>query len=124
MIKFGLVGMGNTLLFFFVYYILRNFRIHRLFIYPSSFIICMLNAFWWNYKFVFKNSSNKNAGIFLRMICCYGATFLLGNASFYIMTKHTFIPEYIVIIINISITVPVNYFMNKFWTFRNSLKTN
>ena len=53
-IKFGMVGIVNTLLSEGIYCVLVFFDIHYLVAYLVGFILSVLNAYYWNNKCVFK----------------------------------------------------------------------
>ncbi|MFA0816580.1 MAG: GtrA family protein [Anaerofustis sp.] len=118
-IKFGIVGVSNTLISLAIYY---------LFVYISSdlyiwgntvgFVISVLNAYYWNNKYVFKKSSKGNIKPLLKTYICYGSTFLLGTLLLYVMVHYLSISAWIAPLINLVITIPINFFLNKIWAFK------
>jgi len=118
-IKFGIVGVSNTLISLAIYYIfvfiskdLYNVG------YTVGFVVSVLNAYFWNNKFVFKKSQEGNTKPLIKTFISYGSTFLLGMVLLNVMVKHFGISEYIAPIINLLITIPINFLLNKFWAFK------
>lgn len=124
-IKFGIVGVANTFVSLGVYYIF-------IFINASwysagnffGFVVSVANAFYWNNKFVFKRSvasSKKWESIFkplLKSYLAYGTTFLLSQVLLYWQIETLHISIVIAPLINLLITIPLNFLINKFWTFK------
>ena len=118
-IKFGIVGVSNTLISLAIYYIfifiskdLYNVG------YTVGFVVSVLNAYFWNNKFVFKKSGKGNTKPLIKTFMPYGSTFLLGMVLLNVMVKHLEISEFIAPIINLLITIPINFLLNRFWAFK------
>jgi putative flippase GtrA len=116
-IKFGLVGVSNTLISLAVYYIC----LHLLHFAPQicnlfGFIISVINAYIWNLRWVFKTSGSK--GRLLRFFCSYLFTYLLSVALLYVWINVLLVNESIAPLISLVVTVPTNYLLNRFWTFK------
>lgn len=121
-IKFGLVGVSNTAISLLVYYIF-------LWINPAwylagnvaGWIVSVANAFFWNNKYVFAGSSSgwkaalKKLG---KTYLSYGATFLLSTALLYLEVDILHWSAVISPILNLLVTIPLNFLLNKFWAFR------
>lgn len=122
-IKFGLVGVSNTLISLLVYYILVYFKCNYIVANTLGFIISVINAYYWNNKYVFKkNTGRKEEKTYKKIIkvyVSYGVTFLLSTLLLYLMVDCFKISEYIAPIINLCVTVPLNFIFNKFWAFKN-----
>ena len=120
-IKFGLVGVSNTLVSWACYYFF-------LWIDESLYLIggivgtvvSIANAFFWNDKYVFKSDNNdwqsklKRLG---RTYISYGGTSLLGMVLLWVEVNCFNISKVIAPPINLAITVPLNFLINKYWTF-------
>ena len=57
-LKFCVVGLSNTVISLAVYYIILYFGAHYVIASILSFIISVLNAYYWNYKYVFNTKSD------------------------------------------------------------------
>lgn len=79
-----------------------------------------LNAYYWNSKFVFKEeakeSGNKKESL-VKTYISYGFSFILSTLLLYLQVNILGISQAVAPIINIMITTPINFLMNKFWTF-------
>lgn len=122
-IKFGIVGVSNTLISLAIYYVLVLFNCNYIVANTLGFIISVLNAYYWNNKYVFKSNDKvvgKKGKIkqIIKVYASYGVTFLLSTVLLYIMVDCLGISEYVAPIINLCITVPLNFVMNKLWAFK------
>ena len=125
-IKFGLVGISNTLVSWLCYYIfiLVNSALYLIGGTVGG-IISIANAFFWNEHFVFKcekkdlKSKIKRLG---KTYVSYGVTSLLGLLILWVEVKFWEIDEKLAPIINLIITVPLNFIINKLWTFKDKEK--
>lgn len=117
-IKFGIVGASNTVISLVIYYVLIYFTVNYIVANTLGFIVSVLNAFYWNNKYVFKKTKSNNFNALIKSFVCYGSTFLLSTVLLIIMVKYLKISEIIAPIINLIITIPLNFMLNKFWTFK------
>ena len=58
-IKFGLVGISNTLVAYVTYSLCVYIGIHYLIANAIGFFISVLNAYYWSDRFVFKKGKEK-----------------------------------------------------------------
>lgn len=80
-VKFGLVGVSNTLISLAVYYavVLLLGVEHYILANTLGFVISVINAYIWNSKFVFQKKDRKHGKSFVKVFVSYGSTFLLGT---------------------------------------------
>ncbi len=121
-IKFGIVGLSNNVIYYLVYILLIRFSINYLIANSIAFLISVINAYYWNSKYVFNNkkeNQQKGFKVFGKMLISYGFTgFILNNILLVIWVSLLSVPKEIAPIINLIITVPINFILNKFWTYR------
>lgn len=121
-IKFGIVGVSNTLISLAIYYILVYFNCNYIVANTIGFIISVLNAYYWNNKYVFKSKEElgKRDKIkkLVKVYMSYGVTFVLSTVLLYVMVDLMHISEYLAPILNLCVTVPINFVMNKLWAFK------
>lgn len=87
-----------------------------------GFIISVLNAFFWNNKYVFKGSRSFKELLIslLKTYISYGVTGLVLTAGLlYVEVQLLHIPAFIAPFINLVITTPINFFLNKLWAFND-----
>lgn len=118
-LKFGIVGVSNTAISLVIYYIFIWFD-KELYIVGNAvgFIVSVLNAYYWNNKYVFKKGEKGDLSFLIRSYLIYGLTFLTSSGLLYLWINHFGINESIAPIINLLITIPLNFLLNKFWVFK------
>ena len=122
-IKFGLVGVSNTLVAWAFYYFFLWID-EDLYMVGSIVggIVSIANAFYWNDKYVFKNNNNDWKSKFKRLgktYISYGGTSLFGMILLWVEVNYFGISKVFAPPITLLITIPLNFCINKFWTFRN-----
>ena len=125
-IKFGIVGLGNTIISFSIYYIFIYID-PNLYLWGSfvGWIVSVANAFYWGNKVVFKvedDELNTKVKRFFKSYITYGFTFLLTQALLFLQVSIWDVSEIIAPIINLIITIPLNFIINKIWTFNVNKK--
>lgn len=121
-IQFGLVGVSNTAISLGVYYIFLWFNKEWYLIgNVVGWIVSVGNAFYWNNKYVFDGESTEQK-VFVRKLgrtyLSYGGTFLLSTGLLFVEVNYWRWSEVLSPIANMVITIPLNFLLNKFWTFR------
>ena len=117
-IKFGIVGLSNTIISLAVYYILVFLGVYYIIAHIFGFLLSVLNAYYWNHKYVFKKTATGNLKTFIKTFTSYGVTFLLSTFLLYFMVSHLKISDSIAPLLNLTVTIPLNFLMNKYWSFR------
>ena len=120
-IKFGLVGVSNTLVAWACYYFFLWLD-EDLYMIGGivGTVVSIANAFFWNDKYVFKSDNNDWRSKLKRLgktYVSYGGTSLLGILLLWIEVRFLGISKAIAPPINLLITIPLNFLMNKYWTF-------
>ena len=120
-IKFGLVGVSNTLVAWICYYFFLwlNDDFYMVGGIVGA-IVSIANAFFWNDKFVFKSNNNEWQSRLKRLgktYVSYGATSLLGLILLWAEVRFLGISKAVAPPVNLLITIPLNFLMNKYWTF-------
>lgn len=121
-IKFGIVGLSNTLISYIVYIVLVHFKVYYLMASLIGFLVSVINAFYWNDRYVFKVSGGEKRQwwkIFMKTFTSYAGTGLILNNLLLVIWIDIFsISEIIGPLINLFITIPLNFLLNKYWAFR------
>lgn len=123
-IKFCLVGVSNTLISLAIYYLFLAID-KELYIWGNTvgFIVSVLNAFYWGNRVVFQSKDNSWKQIAKRLLksyITYGSTFLLSTLLLYLEVQRWGVSEWLAPLLNLVITIPLNFIINKFWTFRSA----
>lgn len=129
-IKFGLVGVSNTLISYVLYVIslllLQRIpaleAINYIFAQIVAFVLSVLWSFYWNNRLVFKQEEGQHRtiiGTLLKTYVSYSFTGLFLNSILLILwVQFLGISEFVAPIINLLISVPLNFIINKFWAFK------
>lgn len=149
-IKFGMVGVVNTLTSYCIYSVLFYLGVNPLICNIPAFIISVLVSFLLNNRFVFKESEDKEKRkwylVLIKTYISYSFTglFLAEALTFFWLSilhieKYTGvlisplshfginltadkIAGYLVPILNLAISIPINFLLNKFWAYRQRNK--
>ena len=116
-IKFAIVGFVNLFVSLIIYYILVYFSVNYQSANIGGFITGSINGYIWNKIWVFKNSERDIASI-IKFYLTYLSTWLLSALLLYIWIEKMKISDKIAPVINIFITTPINYLLNKYWVFK------
>lgn len=121
--KFGLVGLSNTAVSMGCYYIF-------LFIDPNLYmigsivgtVVSIANAFYWNDQYVFQEGQKDWKSKLRRLgktYVSYGATSILSNVMLWIEVTFFAVNKSVAPIVNLIVTIPLNFIVNKLWTFKS-----
>lgn len=119
--KFGLVGFSSTVLSYGVYSLLVYLGIPYIVANFLGFIIGTFNSFFLNSKFVFASDRRNKKDVFyslFKSFICYGfVNIIISSILLFFLVEKFGVSTYIAPIITLLFTVPLNFFLNKFWTF-------
>ena len=121
-IKFGFVGLSNTIISLGVYEVCVHFlHLHYLAANAIGLVISVVNAYYWNNRCVFGDGTKKTFAehfrTYLKSLTAYGGTFVLDSLLLMLWVEVIGVPEAIAPILNLMITIPLNFLVNKYWTF-------
>lgn len=127
-VKFGIVGASNTAISYglnvLVLNILQPYHLSWDYIAGNvvAFILSVLWSFYWNNKYVFTQGDGETRSIWktlLKTYVSYGFTgIVLTNILSYIWIDLLGISKYIAPLINLIISIPLNFIINKLWAFK------
>ena len=129
-VKFGIVGLSNTVVSYVIYIVSLVF-IQKLDVLKNSdylvaqiiaFVLSVLWSFYWNNKYVFAEDESEKRNLFqalLKTYISYAFTGLFLNSILSLLwVELLHMSKLIAPIINLLVSVPINFFMNKFWAFK------
>jgi len=124
-IKFGIVGLSNTLISYVVYAVLINLRWHYLLASVGGFLVSIVNAYYWNNRYVFKMERGEERvwwRVFLKMFVSYAGTGLvLNNMLLILWVDGLGFHKMLGPVINLFVTIPLNFFLNKYWAYKDKV---
>lgn len=127
-IKFSIVGFSNTVISYLIYVIALKLletnhlypKIDYLIAQVAGFILSVMWSFYWNNKYVFQRE-DKLLKALMKTYISYAFTGLFLNTLLSALWVEVFsISKMITPIINLCISVPLNFILNKFWAFRKA----
>ncbi len=133
-LKFGMVGLSNTVLSYLLYIIcIWIFQRNGLFqnadyIAASviAFLISVLWSFYWNNRFTFKQESDTHRFLIKSLLKSYASYSITGlflhNILLTVSVEIISIPKTIAYLLNLCVTIPLNFLLNKYWAFRDNTK--
>lgn len=129
-VRFGIVGLSNTMISY-VIYVVSLFGFHAAHILNEhdyivaqviAFIISVLWSFYWNNRKVFvaeENTQRNTWKALIKTFITYSFTGLFLSSVLLVLWIDVLkISKFIAPIINLLVTVPLNFIINKFWAFK------
>ena len=129
-VKFGIVGVSNTIISYVLYACSLMWlnkvgclgKYNYLISQVIAFVLSVLWSFYWNNKFVFATEEGKKRNVLsslLKTYVSYSFTGLfLNSILLFVWVDICGISEFIAPIINLIVSVPLNFIINKFWAFK------
>ena len=127
-VKFGLVGVTNTAISYvlniLVLKLLQPYHLPWDYVAGNvvAFVLSVLWSFYWNNKYVFtkREGQTRRLGLaLLKTYISYGVTgIVLANILSYLWIEVFGISKYVAPLINLIISIPLNFIINKFWAFK------
>ena len=129
-VKFGIVGVSNTVISYLLYSV-TLLGMKKAGVFPHvdyliaqivAFVISVLWSFYWNNKYVFTMEEGESRNMWkalAKTYVSYSFTGLFLNSILLILWVQILgISEFIAPIINLLVSVPLNFIINKFWAFK------
>ena len=121
-VKFCAVGLSNTILSYVAYSLCIYVGMHYLLANLVGFIVGVSNAFYWSNKYVFKRGQDETRNpyiTFVKTILSYASTgILLNSVLLWLLIDCLSVSAYIAPVLILLATVPTNYLLNKYWSFK------
>ncbi|MCC8041909.1 MAG: GtrA family protein [Oscillospiraceae bacterium] len=150
-IKFCAVGLSNTVVNQIVYMAALALGCHYVVASVLGFLISVLNAYFWQSRFVFKENENGEKRVWWQVLIktymAYGFTGLILNNLLLVLWidvigiesytqpltrlinnigigwDNSYVAQSISPFMNMLITIPLNFCINKFWAYRQKNKS-
>jgi putative flippase GtrA len=117
-VGFCVVGVLNTIVGWAVYYAFVIFDPALYLVGNVAGYICgVMNSYYWNSRFVFAKERSKSSYALFKTYISYGVTLVLSTVLMFILVDKLSVSEFIAPIPTLLMTVPLNFILNKFWTF-------
>ena len=127
-VGFGLIGLLNTVLSYGItnvcYY---AFGLHEQISNLFAFLITVLISYLLNSRFVFRQQEEGRPPWYKALAKVYASYALtelvLMGILLFIQERIMGFPHYIATFVNLCVTVPLNFVLNKFWAYRKQDET-
>mgnify|MGYP002526699978 FL=1 len=87
-----------------------------------AFAVSVLNAYYWSDRYVFKKGDGESRSAvktLLKTYVAYGSTGLfLASILLWLYVDQLHISEYIAQLLVLLVTIPLNFIINKYWSFK------
>lgn len=121
LIKFGIVGLLNTVISYVTYFILVSCGMNFLLANFMGFTVSVINSYYWNNKYVFVTGEKRVWWkTLIKTYVSYAGTGLVLSSILLVLWIEVFnISKTIAPLINLIITIPLNFIINKFWAYKH-----
>jgi len=126
-IKFSMVGVLNTLIALAIYYLFIwiHYSITMALLGQSvGWVVGVLNAFLLNRMFVFKDSKELWWKILIKLYLAYAISLGITLVLTFVLIEIAGISAIITPLLILFVTVPFNFLVSKYWSFRRNEKSN
>ncbi len=128
-VKFGIVGVSNTVVSYVIYlvtiFLMKPYHVSWDFYFGNivAFVLSVLWSFYWNNRFVFTLEEGEERNLFKALLKTYASYafsgLILSNVLSFVWVELFGISKIIAPLINLLVSVPINFFMNKLWAFKS-----
>ncbi len=115
-IKFGIVGVINTVISLAVYNVFLLLGLNYLVANAIGYIVGIFNGYVLSSKYVFKAKMDTKKGS--KFILTYISSFFIGSVILFLLVEYLKISKAIAPIFVIIFNLIYNYLINKIWTFK------
>lgn len=125
-LRFAAVGASNSLISYVIYALLIKLNIHYVLSNIIGFSISVFNAHYWNNKYVFVEDKELRNWwqTFIKTYLSYAMSgIVVSNILITIWIEVFNFPSLLAPIMNLIVTLPINFIFNKYWAYRSKNKT-
>ncbi|PFB61279.1 GtrA family protein [Bacillus cereus] len=119
LLKFGLVGIFNTLITIISFWILLRFGMNYLVANTIAYLIGVANSYYWNKNWVFK-PNNKGTSMFFKFLTVNLIVLAFNTLCLFILVDKLALNALIAQIFAIGVGMVINFVLNKIWTFNQT----
>src|SRR3989338_6575860 len=127
-VKFIIVGVVNTIVDFVVYFFLSRtffaFSAHRVATKTVSFLVGSLSSFFFNRRWTFGKTDAITATEVVRFYTTVALSVIINSSSMYVFHHMLGFYDLISVVCATAITFAWNFFISKFWVWRDVKETD
>lgn len=118
LIRFSIVGVGNTLVNWSIFIILNAFGVDYIIANIIAYIIATINSYIWNSLWVFKYGQGLNINTSVKFFILNLVGLTVNTTIMYILVDILNFNKFIALVIASVLVVMMNYTINKLWVFK------
>lgn len=116
-IKFGMVGVINTLVNWIIFFILNALGMYYILANIIAYILGTVNSYLWNTLWVFKYKDKASTETTIKFIILNLIGLGLNIGILYVLVDLCNLNKFIGLVITTAIVMIINYIVNKLWVF-------
>lgn len=121
-IKFSIVGVGNTIINWTIFFILNFCGVYYILSNVVAYIIAMINSYLWNSLWVFKYGGGLKINTSIKFFILNLIGLTVNTTSMYVLVDIFNFKKGIALIFASIIVVIMNYVINKMWVFKDRIR--
>lgn len=118
LIRFSIVGVGNTLVNWSIFIILNVFGVYYILSNIIAYIIATINSYIWNSLWVFKYGQGLNINTSVKFFILNLVGLTVNTTIMYILVDILNFNKFIALVIASVFVLIMNYTINKLWVFK------
>ena len=118
LIRFSIVGVGNTLVNWSIFIILNVFGVYYIISNIIAYTIATVNSYIWNSLWVFKYGQGLNINTSVKFFILNLVGLTVNTTIMYILVDILNFNKFIALVIASVLVVMMNYTINKLWVFK------
>ena len=116
-IKFGMVGVLNTLVNWVIFFILNALGMYYILANIIAYILGTVNSYLWNTLWVFKYKDKASTETTIKFIILNLIGLGLNTGILYVLVDLCNLNKFIGLVTTTAIVMIINYIVNKLWVF-------
>ena len=118
LIRFSIVGVGNTLVNWITFFILNAFGVYYIISNIIAYIIATINSYIWNSLWVFKYGQGLNINTSVKFFILNLVGLTINTTIMYILVDILNFNKFMALVLASVVVVIMNYTINKLWVFK------
>ena len=118
LIRFSIVGVGNTLVNWGIFFILNAFGVYYIISNIIAYTIATINSYIWNSLWVFKYGQGLNINTSVKFFILNLVGLTVNTTIMYILVDILNFNKFIALVLASVVVVIMNYTINKLWVFK------
>ena len=122
-IKFGIIGISNTLINWIIFFLLNLVEVNYILANIIAYSLATINSYIWNSKWVFKYNNEKWVSS-LKFIIVNLVGLILNTIILFILVDMFNINKIISLVMATGVVMIINYISNRLWVFKQKTTIN